>query len=260
MLTSALINAADRLIATLMTLLRAVAPNATIPAFPNNAAQNLFFRLTDIVTTLIRVSAFGIRAPAKRAVTQSPQSSPTDPAPPRPPRDPAQCLPRRPGWLLAALPDIAHAVAVELATLLADPALAALLAAAPTLHRSLRPLLRSLGLTEAPPAPHASPPHAASAPITPIPLDPPRSSPTQPRPALRTAASNRPNETAAFPRPYRFDIATITSRKDSPIRPYSAATASTISTAAPKSTESSRDTPRSCIVTPYSRSIRAIVR
>ena len=43
--------------------------------------------------------------------------------------------------------------------------------------------------------------------------------------------------------------------------PYSAAIrgGSTIPTAACKSTDSSRDTPRSCIVTPYSRSIRAIV-
>ena len=43
--------------------------------------------------------------------------------------------------------------------------------------------------------------------------------------------------------------------------PYSAANrgASTIPTAACKSADISRDTPRSCIVTPYSRSIRAIV-
>ncbi|MGC8469076.1 MAG: hypothetical protein ACP5NI_04125 [Acetobacteraceae bacterium] len=55
-------------------------------------------------------------------------------------------LPRRPGWLLRFLPPMVYPAKSQLEYLLADPEMAALLAASPGLRRSLRPLCRMLGL------------------------------------------------------------------------------------------------------------------
>ena len=173
MLPPALLNAADRLITTLMTLVDAVAPIAiagsSIRNLPAHAAQTLALRLVSLITTLIRISTVGIRAPADPA---TPADIHPEPNAPRTQSGPAQGLPRRPGWLLAALPDIAPAIAADLRALLADPAIAALLGAAPTLHRTLRPLLRGLDLaaSQPPPSPRTPPPRLPSAAPTPPPL------------------------------------------------------------------------------------------
>ena len=114
-LPPAALHAADRLITALMTLVRAVADIATssTPACPDHAAQTLFVRLSRLVTTLIRISAFGIRTRAEPKPTNPARAHPAPIARPTRP-GPTQSLPRRPGWLLAALPDVAPAVATDL--------------------------------------------------------------------------------------------------------------------------------------------------
>ena len=194
MLPPATLHLADRLITTLMTLVRALAPSATAPTtttLPIAAAQALFFRLNHLVIRLIRISSFGIRAPANREPETEAPDGVADPAArsPRSPRPRASRLPRRPGWLLAVLPDLAPAIATEIAALLADPAIATLLDRAPALHRTLSPLLRSLGLALDPtppptPAPKSPTPPTATLPTTP----PPRSS----NPPLPTPSQTSP--------------------------------------------------------------------
>ncbi len=176
---------ADRLITTLMILLRAVAPQAPTPTLREAAKQTLFFRLTRLVTHLIRISNFGLPAPAKPK--PAPQAPDQAPSPRRPTRPGATAsLPRRPGWLLAALPEIAPSIAAGLQALLADPAIAPLLQTAPSLHQALRPLLRSLGLVPAPPTPTA--PSPPTAPATNPAAPPPRpSQPPPPAPASKFA-------------------------------------------------------------------------
>ena len=148
----------DRLAAAVMVIVDAVAPRAaaSTPTLPEAAAETLFFRLCRLVTTLIRISAFGLRTTPKPAPkTRNPPAA-------RPTRTtPTPALPRRPGWLLAALPEIAPAVAADISALLDDPAIAALLERAPSLHRILRPLLRSLGLAQ--PRPKAPRPRSPTA-------------------------------------------------------------------------------------------------
>ncbi len=173
MLPPAALDAADRLVTTLMTLVHAVAQIAktgSTSTFPELAAHTLFIRLARLVTHLIRISNFGVPAPSgTRARTPAPVAPPLRPTS----RASSLSLPRRPGWLLDALPDTAPAIAVDLGTLLADPAFATLLDTAPTLRRALNPLLRGLGLAAAPPNP------------------PPSAHPAQ-RPAARTAAPSPP--------------------------------------------------------------------
>ena len=175
-----------------MTLADAISPIAltgSTPTFPDHTAQILLLRLIDFITTLTRISIVGIRSPADPATPD-----PIDPEPtaPRAQPGPALTLPRRPGWLLAALPDIAPAIAVDLAALLADPALTTLLAAAPTLHRPLRTLLRGLGLTQPPPS--------AAHPFTPLPRRATASRSTQPHPAPARNPSCRPTSTRSAKR------------------------------------------------------------
>ncbi len=187
MLPPAALHVADRLITTLMTLLRAVAPRALAPTLPEAAKQTLFFRLSRLVTHLIHISNFGVRGLATpKPATQAPDRQPS-PAPHRRPtrRMATAGLPRRPGWLLAALPEIAPSIAADLQALLADPAIATVLHTAPTLHRALRPLLRGLGLDAAPPNPTAPPPPPPSAPAPNPTARPHRTS----KPPLHGAAS-----------------------------------------------------------------------
>ncbi len=183
MLPSAALDAADRLITTLMTLVHAVAHVAgtgSTPTFPELAAHALFFRLNSLVLRLIRISHFGV--PASREPAPEPQAPV---APPLRPGSPGftLSLPRRPGWLLDALPDTAPAVALDLGTLLADPSFATLLDTAPTLRRALNPLLRGLGLglAAAPPnpPPNPTPPSAPS----------PGAPPPEPQPHARRLRS-----------------------------------------------------------------------
>ncbi len=213
MLPPAALDIADRLITALMTLVRAVAPVALArgtPTFDEFAAHTLFLRLSGLITRLIRISNFGV--PARAAPAPTEPSAPGAPPLPPAPRDAAMRLPSRPGWLLDALPEIAPAVAADLRALLDDPAIATLLGAAPTLHRSLRPLLRGLGLAAAPP----NPPSQPTPPSTPPPERESHAPPlnTLPRPAepdtpsLRRPAENPPPGIGVFLRPNRYVTAT----------------------------------------------------
>ncbi|MDA8249534.1 MAG: hypothetical protein M0Z28_10170, partial [Rhodospirillales bacterium] len=117
-------------------------------------------------------------------------------------RSPAErpALPRNFGWLVRQVP-AAAAGTCQLQALLADPAMEALIAAAPQIGRSLRPLCHMLGLRPPPvlriPAP-ARPPAAGPAPLpaaarrrapegTARPADPPVP-PSRSRPAPEVAA------------------------------------------------------------------------
>ncbi len=198
MLLPAALHVTDRLIATLMTLVRAVAAVAhasDTPTAPRCAAQDLFFRLSDLVTAVIRIGLVGFRA---RPASTTPAPAPLRARALRP--NPAPRRPNRRGWLLAILPDIAPAIAADLRTLLADPACIAFLRDAPTVHRTLRPLLRALGLT--PPRPDPSrpdPPRSDSPrPDRPAP-DPPQPSPP-PRPAHPVAPSGPVEPNSPGPR------------------------------------------------------------
>ena len=108
------------------------------------------------------------------------------PAAPRPPRARTPRKPRLPegfAWVVRLVPEAA-ASASQLQHLLADPDVAALIAAAPTMGRLLRPLCRMLGVR---PPPGLTPPREAA-----------------PRPARRKAApcaANPPDRPPPAPRP-----------------------------------------------------------
>ncbi len=98
-------------------------------------------------------------------------------------------LPRRPGWLLRLVPPMVYPAKSQLEYLLADPAMAALLAASPGLRRTIRPLCRMLGL----PQPQAPQPPA------PQPPAPQAPEPNRPQPAAPEPPALRPFPRAAAP-------------------------------------------------------------
>ncbi len=101
---------------------------------------------------------------------------------PRPARPQPLRLPRGFAWLVRRLPQAASA-ASQLQHLLADPAMADLLAAAPQAGRLLRPLCQMLGVRP-PPAQHPPPPARPAAPSRPAfrPRPPPPARPRIPSP------------------------------------------------------------------------------
>ncbi len=115
------------------------------------------------------------RLPANAAATRSGKSGPPPPN-----------LPKSRGWLVRLMPEAA-ASASQLQHLLADPEMAALLAAAPQAGRLLRPLCRMLGVglppaLRLPPRPkQPAPPAAPSQGSTGEP-DPPPAQRPEPRP------------------------------------------------------------------------------
>lgn len=189
MLFTAARHALDRLVSAMMTLVEAIAPNGTLARpspLTGAASQALFHRLVMLVPQLIRIQRFGLRAsPAPNPQAPIPMPAPVARPSRTPRRKGVNSLPRRPGWLLAAIPEIADPVAAEIRALLADPALAALLDRARTLRRALRPLLRSLGLDAAAPA---TTPQPAPSPGDRQASAPPRaSSPPLPTPVAKLA-------------------------------------------------------------------------
>ena len=122
-------------------------------------------------------------APSAAPAPSAP-SAPQAPPAPRPKRpNPPPPLPRGFRWLLRLVPETTHGRA-QLYHLLADPEMAALIAASPEMGRILRPLCRSLGIR---PLPILLPPRPAPAPEPPAAPAPPAAAP-HPRPPPLPAA------------------------------------------------------------------------
>ena len=120
-----------------------------------------------------RIGAGKLRRRTTRRPGMAPSASrPQRPTPPQPP------LPRGFCWLLRLVPETTHG-RTQLYHLLADPQMAALIAASPEMGRILRPLCRSLGI---PPLPILLPPRPAPAPEPPAPpaAAPPPAAPRNP--------------------------------------------------------------------------------
>ena len=163
------------------------------PAAPNNlplplvvAIHNaLSRRIRRFASLVARFRAGRLRQSAPRPRPASAARSPV-PGPPTP-SPPAPRLSRRRGWLLPLIPN-AIGYASQLSHLIAQPDMAELIAAAPSLGRLLRPLARMLAI-DLPPAPQRLP-----RPKTPR-LNPPRAKPARPNPAPvnRALPSRRPS-------------------------------------------------------------------
>jgi hypothetical protein len=141
---------------------------------------------------LSRVSALaaGIAAGRHRRILsrRPPRPAPRLPASPR-------RLPQSHAWLVRLVPEAAHSAA-QLQHLLADPAFAALLDAAPQMRRLLRPLGRMLGVSLPPCPATLAPPARAPVMRTPPPAFPAApsapSAAAPPRPVLPASPRARP--------------------------------------------------------------------
>lgn len=182
--------AINRLVAAILRLTEALAaPPAALAA---SLARQLQYRLDRLGAELLHVGIRIYAAPKPPREPSGREANPPSAERPSPSR-PSARLPRRPGWLLDALPETAPAIADEIRAALQDPAMAALLAQDPATRRRLQPLCRMLGLDlasflpTAPPAdwlplpysraelparPGAAPPHRAPHPTEGLP--PPR--------------------------------------------------------------------------------------
>ncbi len=135
---------------------------------------NLIGRTLDRFTRLMDRLAAGRPLPAPRP--RAPRPAPNPPAP-RPLR-----LPRRPGWLIAAIVNQAANYHSQLETLLATPEAQAILAAHPAALRTLAPIRRLLHIEPyTPEIPRRLLPRPQSAPWLPPP-GPPRTRAPRPRP------------------------------------------------------------------------------
>ena len=103
-------------------------------------------------------------------------------------RKPKPPIPTGHAWLIRAIPYEAAAYGSQLAHLLAEPGVAELLAAVPTVQRLLNPILRALALQAAPPRPRRAP-KPAPAPTIRAERAP---SPTPRRPLYPTLQAFRP--------------------------------------------------------------------
>jgi hypothetical protein len=119
-------------------------------------------RITRRFAALAARHAAGTLRPLRTPTTQ-PRTAGPDPPPPRspPPRDK---LPRGYAWLIRLVPGAAN-FGSQLAYLLSQPEMAAMIAAIPQMSRLLRPLCRAL----------------AAHPTPPLPPDPPRIRPPRPK-------------------------------------------------------------------------------
>jgi hypothetical protein len=113
---------------------------------------NRFNRARQRFERLMALLAAGKLPPQRRAPERPPQPDKPEPVTREPtdatPSPSAARLPSRRGWLLRELAWEAAAYRGYLEQLLAEPAMAELLAAAPSAGRILRPLCRLLGLPE----------------------------------------------------------------------------------------------------------------
>ncbi len=146
----------------------------------------LWSRLKQASVRILRLAARAGTPPAPRAALRQPAAR-------QPVQHPPRRLPHRAGWLLQPVPD-ARAIAAQLQHLLAQPDMAALLAAAPGIERLLRPLCRMLGVTRPTLPPRPVPPSR------PAPRQAPPSPPPPPAsPQSRALALGRPHPGRAPP-------------------------------------------------------------
>ncbi len=164
---------AERFARLVAALCRAVAAGHG-RGIPGPLVLLVWSRLRRMAVRFARLAA-RVRAGAlpARAAPRRPGRS----GPPPPP------LPRKSGWLISLVPQAA-ASASQLQHLLADPEMAALVAAAPQMGRILRPLCRMLGVVP--------PPGLCSE---------RRPAPARPRPAAPRPEAPRPAPPAAEPEP-----------------------------------------------------------
>lgn len=195
---------ADRFALIIEGLRRAVAARA--------AAERMAGPLLVPVWCWLRriASRFAVLAARLPASTLAAAASARRPASPRcsaarrsPPPDRARRIPRESAWLVRLVPEAASA-ASQLRHLLSDPAMVALIAAAPQTGRILRPLCRMLGvgpplglLAPAPATAAAAPRPAAAGPAPPrVSLaGRPRRKPSRPAPSARLHACCLPAPT-----------------------------------------------------------------
>ena len=152
-----------------------------------------------IILICSRLRRMGIRFGrlAARVEAGRPSRARRRPAAPRPPRARAPRKPRLPqgfAWVIRLVPYTAAGSASQLQHLLAEPDMAALIAAAPSVGRLLRPLCRMLGVRP-PPALRLPPPAG--------PMVAPRRAATRrpPRSAAVPTSSPRPRRPAPSPVP-----------------------------------------------------------
>ncbi|MGC8468657.1 MAG: hypothetical protein ACP5NI_02005, partial [Acetobacteraceae bacterium] len=170
---------AERFAALVEGFRRAIAAHAAKNVPLQTVLRLVFYRLGHLATRFARLAA---RIPA--GAPPRPHVSRANPAraqaaprriPQTRPANRWSHLPRRPGWLLGFVPPMVYPARSQLEYLLADPEMAALLAASPGLRRTIRPLCRMLGL-----APPASPEPPAPAPPEPQPQPAPGARPESP--------------------------------------------------------------------------------
>jgi len=139
------------------------------------------------IDTQLQALIARFRAGTLRVVVATPRHAPV---PPRP------ALPSGFGWLLPLVPCEAACHASQLRAVLAEPEMAALIAATPQAARLLRPLCRVLGLEPALLTPPANPATAAS-PVNPATAAPRTARPrAAPAPALPPPPQLPPNAPA----------------------------------------------------------------
>jgi hypothetical protein len=157
-------------------------------------------------TRLTRTARRFERLMAKIAANRAPTPRPARPHRPTPATARATPLPTGHAWLIRALPQEAAAYAAQLEALLAEPAVADLLAASPAAARILRPLGRMLGLSAFAPkrnAPRKRSTQATSPSAAPLraPIPPPHQDPSY-RPSANWPRAHwpRPHWPPASPR------------------------------------------------------------
>jgi len=170
---------AERLTVIIALLCRAVAARGAGGWLGGVSVILVWSRLRRLASRFVRLAA-RLEAGTKPA--------PPRPAAPRPKRPkPPHRLPRGHAWLVRLVPEAASG-ASQLQHLLAEPEMAALIAATPQMGRLLRPLCRMLGVAP-PPAIAKPPPVTGASPSRPAAVRAPRASPPAPRPRPRRTSS-----------------------------------------------------------------------